>query len=99
VLNVTLIVALFFGIAGCKKALSRWFKPDGTLIQETVWANGTGEGIYLRDDGSVRSRMRYVNGVAEGEAKEYDEGGNVTAVLQYHLGQRASGSRHPSTAP
>ena len=32
---------------------SRWFKPDGSMIQETVWKDGTGEGIYLREDGSA----------------------------------------------
>src|SRR4051794_7399287 len=55
---------------------SRWFKPDGALVQETKWADGAGEGIYLREDGSIRTRMQYVGGIAEGEAKEYDEAGN-----------------------
>ena len=55
--------------------------PGGTLVQETHWADGRGEGIYLREDGSIRTRMCYVNGVAEGEAKEYDEAGWPAPVL------------------
>ena len=78
---------------------SRWFKPDGTLIQETKWANGTGEGIYLREDGSIRKRMQYVKGIAEGEAKEYDEIGNVTKVMQYRGGQPVTESEPPATRP
>ena len=65
---------------------SRWFKPDGTLIQETDWENGTGEGIYLREDGSIKQRMQYVNGIAEGEAMNYDETGRATKV-SFHAGK------------
>ena len=78
---------------------SRWFKPDGSLVHETAWADGTGEGVYLREDGSVRTRMRYVGGVAEGEAKEYDEAGNVTKLQQYRGGQRVSEREPPATRP
>lgn len=78
---------------------SRWFKPDGALIQETKWADGTGEGIYLREDGSIRTRMQYVRGIAEGEAKEYDEAGNVTKVMRYRGGQRVSETEVPATRP
>jgi antitoxin component YwqK of YwqJK toxin-antitoxin module len=78
---------------------SRWFKPDGAFVQETRWTNGTGEGIYLRENGSVRTRMHYANGIAEGETKEYDEAGNVTKVVQYRGGQRVSGAEPPATRP
>jgi antitoxin component YwqK of YwqJK toxin-antitoxin module len=70
-----------------KLVRSRWFRPDGALIQQTKWADGSGEGIYLREDGSIRTRMQYVGGIAEGETKEYDETGNVTKVIQYRNGQ------------
>jgi antitoxin component YwqK of YwqJK toxin-antitoxin module len=65
---------------------SRWFGTDGELIQESLWSNGTGERIYLREDGSIRTRMQYVNGVAEGETLEYDEAGHATKVM-YHDGR------------
>lgn len=80
-----------------KLVRSRWFRPDGTLVQETKWVDGTGEGIYLREDGSIRIRMQYANGVAEGEAKEYDEAGNVTKVMQYRGGQPVSDVAPPAT--
>lgn len=82
-----------------KLVRSRWYRPDGTLVQETKWVNGTGDGIYLREDGSVRARMSYVNGVAEGEAKEYDEAGKVTKVVRYHSGRRVSESEPAATRP
>ena len=63
-----------------KLTRSRWFKPDGSLLQETVWKDGTGEAIYLREDGSIRLRMHDVNGVAEGEAMTYDPACNMARV-------------------
>jgi antitoxin component YwqK of YwqJK toxin-antitoxin module len=71
-----------------KLVRSRWFKPDGTLIQQTDWDHGNGEGIYLREDGSIRRRMQFVNGLAEGPATEYDAAGNVVNVVHYRAGQK-----------
>jgi antitoxin component YwqK of YwqJK toxin-antitoxin module len=71
---------------------SRWFRPNGTLIQQTDWHQGTGEGLYLREEGSVRERLYYVNGVADGEARQYDEAGNVTKIERYLNGAPAPGS-------
>lgn len=67
--------------------LSQWFKPDGALIQTTKWIEGSGEGLYLRQDGSIRVRMHYVNHNAEGEAVYYDENGNITKTVLFHDGQ------------
>jgi antitoxin component YwqK of YwqJK toxin-antitoxin module len=92
-------VQLREGYVDGKLVLSRWFKPDGTLVQETKWNNGNGEAIHLREDGSIRTRMQYVAGVAEGEAREYDASGNVTKVVQYRGGQRVSESDPPATRP
>jgi antitoxin component YwqK of YwqJK toxin-antitoxin module len=69
---------------------SRWFKPDGTLIQETQWFSGSGEGIYLREDGSIARRIQYAKGLAEGEAVDYDAAGNVVARKMYSAGVPAS---------
>ena len=77
---------------------SRWFKPDGALVQETKWIDGTGEGIYLREDGSVRARVPYVDGVADGEATNYDEAGRPVEVVTYRRGRRVS-ERPPTTSP
>ena len=32
---------------------SEWFRRDGTSIQVTLWEDESGEGLYLRKDGSV----------------------------------------------
>ena len=82
-----------------KRVRSRWYKPDGTLVQETTWIDGAGEGIYLREDGSVRTRILYVNGLADGEAKEYGEAGNVTKLVQYRAGHRMSEREPPALPP
>jgi len=66
---------------------SRWYAPDGSLIEETDWVDGAGEGIYLRQDGSIRLRMNYINDLAEGPATFYDEDGNVTKVVEYKDGR------------
>ena len=75
---------------------SRWFKPDGTLVGETKWVDGTGEGLYLREDGSIRTRVKYVKGVAEGEATEYDEAGNAARIVPYHGGRRVDAEAESS---
>ena len=72
-----------------KLVRSRWFKPDGSLVQQTNWDDGNGEGIYLREDGSIRRRMQYANGLADGPALEYDTAGNVVNVVQYRAGKPA----------
>src|SRR5579872_5926151 len=48
--------------------LSRWFRPDGTLIAETHWHHGDGIGYYLRQDGTIRVKMEFRDGRAEGRA-------------------------------
>ena len=52
----------------------------------------------LSSSGRLDSRrMQYVNSIAEGEAKEYDETGKVTKVLQYQGGKPVSESDRPAT--
>lgn len=82
-----------------KLTRSRWLKPDGSLIQETVWKDGTGEGIYLREDGSIRLSMHYVNGVAEGDATSYDPAGSVAKVETYSHGKLTGQNASPHTLP
>jgi len=62
---------------------SRWYAPDGTLIEETDWVDQAGEGIYLRQDGTIRLRMNYVDAIAEGPATYYDQQGNVTKIVEF----------------
>ena len=78
---------------------SRWYKPDGTLVEETDWKDESGEGIYLREDGTIEARMHYVNGVAEGKATFYDENGNVSKVVTYEEGRPVETIHRAATQP
>jgi hypothetical protein len=75
---------------------STWFRPDGTTFAHTEWDSGMGVGYYLRDDGSVRTKMTYVEGVAHGPAEEYDEKGRLVAVKWYEHGRLVD---PPTTQP
>ena len=70
-------------------SLSRWFRPDGSLIAETRWRKGDGVGYFLRDDGSVRSKMEFRNEKAHGQAVYYrDDGVTVDYVAEFRDGQK-----------
>lgn len=66
---------------------SRWFTPAGELIQETQWDNQSGEGIFLRQDGSVHIRMQFENGLANGPAVYYDNSGGIANIVFFENGQ------------
>lgn len=70
---------------------SEWFKSDGRSIQITEWENGTGTGVYLREDGSIRRRVTYVNGLAHGTSTYYAEDGSVLGEAEFQEGIRVSG--------
>ena len=66
--------------------LSRWYAPDGSLVHETAWQDGSGVGVHLRDDGSIRDRMTYVHGIAEGTATYYAADGRVEREVEFRNG-------------
>lgn len=70
---------------------SEWFKPDGSSILVTEWKDGTGEGLYLREDGSVRRRVTYANGLSHGKSIYYAEDGTVLGEAEFNKGARVSG--------
>jgi antitoxin component YwqK of YwqJK toxin-antitoxin module len=65
---------------------SRWYGRDGELIEETRWKAGSGTGIYLREDGTIRSRYQYVKGLAEGQATFFADDGSVERVATFRDG-------------
>lgn len=67
---------------------SLWYKPDGTMIREEDWQDGAGTGIYLRENGTIKVFMPYVNGVAHGMAVYYKEDGSLDKVVEFHRGQK-----------
>ncbi len=75
-----------------KLVRSEWFKPDGASIHVTNWNKESGVGLYLREDGSIRKRMFYVAGVADGPVIYYAEDGTtVIGEAVFKGGVRISG--------
>jgi len=71
---------------------SLWYKPDGTVIREESWADGSGTGLYLYDDGSIKAAMPYVRGKAHGFAIYWNRDGTMREVVQYHRGEKVGES-------
>ena len=69
-----------------KLSKSIWFKPDGSIVATTDWESESGIGYYLRDDGSIRVKMEYVNGVAHGQATYYRDDGSVERYVEFRNG-------------
>lgn len=73
----------------CTRA--EWFRPDGTSIEVTEYKDGKGEGLYLRQDGSIWSRRMYVNGLWDGPCTYYNRDGSVLGTAMGVAGVRVSG--------
>lgn len=65
---------------------STWHYPDGSTVAMTEWNNGTGDEVYLREDGSIRVRYKFVNGIADGPATYYRADGSIEKVVEYEDG-------------
>lgn len=65
---------------------SRWYRPDGALLHETKWIAGSGIGYNLREDGTIKAKIEFVNGLAHGDAIYYDELGKIERVAKYREG-------------
>ena len=78
---------------------SEWFQPDGTLIRKEDWHKGSGIGIYLREDGSIRAAVSYENGVAHGLAVFLKEDGLLDKIVEYDKGKEIWCYQPAETAP
>ena len=67
---------------------SIWFRLDGSTIREEYWQDGAGTGLYLRQDGSIRVAMPYVNGIAHGMAVYYNSDGTISNVVEFVRGTK-----------
>ena len=65
---------------------SIWMKPDGTVLREEDWQNQAGTGIYLREDGSIKAAIPYVNNLAHGMAVYYKPDGSIDRVVEFVRG-------------
>ena len=66
---------------------SAWFKPDRTLVAEQYWVKGTGTQYYLWEDGSIKSTVPMVGGIASGTATYYRRDRTVEKTVQYKNGK------------
>lgn len=67
---------------------SIWQKPDGTVVREEDWQDRAGTGLYLREDGSIKTVMPYVNGIAHGMAIYYKPDGSIDKVEEFVRGKQ-----------
>ncbi|MHC4109666.1 MAG: toxin-antitoxin system YwqK family antitoxin [Planctomycetota bacterium] len=73
-------------VAG-KLSKSFWYRPDGTVVAQTNWEDVPCFGYYLREDGSIRVKMEYVNGVAHGRAICYNKDGSIDKYVEFRNGR------------
>ena len=85
-------------VAG-KITKSVWHRPDGSVLKTTEWRNESGEGIYLREDGTVKVKMQYKNGRADGLAVYSRPDGTVERQEMFKDGKPAGQSDSPATQP
>lgn len=79
-----------------KMQKTTWFDPSGNVIQQTDWINESGEGLYLREDGTIKTRMQYKNNMADGKAIYYHPDGSVEKEVWYKDGQVVNAISQPS---
>ncbi len=68
-----------------------WYKPDGTVIANEHFVDGTGTGYYLYEDGTIKLKMTYVKGLAHGPARFFSTNGEVIEVVEYVNGEKSPG--------
>jgi len=68
---------------------SRWFRPDGSVVAETRWRHGNGTAYYLRQDGTVHTKMEFRGQQAHGPAVYFKEDGvTVDHIVEYRDGKK-----------
>jgi len=66
---------------------SRWFTRSGVLLMtQHPYRDTEYYGVYLDDNGAIRSLIKYRNGVAEGPALYFDEPARPTRIKYMHEG-------------
>lgn len=78
---------------------SVWFKPDGSVVAATDWKDGAGVGYYLRNDGTIKIRMTYANGIAHGPVTYFNPDGSIAGEAEFRDGQRISGYKPSKEEP
>lgn len=75
---------------------SEWFDLQGNLVWSVDWKDGDGWGVYMRQDGTIRIKVLYDNGVNDNspESKIYlDPSGNEVSKERYDEGEKDNWGR------
>ncbi len=64
--------------------------PQFNCGPTTFARDESGLGYYRREDGSIRARMLYVNGLAHGTAVYFDADGSVIREVMFREGVQVS---------
>ena len=65
---------------------SRWFRPDGHILGESKFENGTGIELYLSTDGTIRALVPCRNGKADGTAIYFHRDLSMAEIIEYKDG-------------
>lgn len=69
-----------------------WYHPDGRLLTEEDWSDGSGISWDFYEDGSLHYKMEASDGVAHGTWTHYNRDGSVMKVEEYRHGKLVAGS-------
>ncbi len=60
--------------------------PEGIVIAKELYLNDQkqGKALYYYPNGSLKEEINYSDGKRQGQAKEYDESGKLTILMEYH---------------
>ncbi len=75
---------------------SEWFDLQGKLVWSLDWKDGDGWGVYMRQDGTIRIKVLYDNGVNDNSpgTKIYlDPSGNEVSKEQFDEGEKDNWGR------
>ena len=70
---------------------STWYHPNGSEIAITKWQDGCGVGYYVREDGTIRTKMEFVDGLAHGIGMYYNRDGTVNCEVRFKHGVPVEG--------
>lgn len=73
---------------------SEWFDPKGNLVWSVDWNNGDGWGVYMRQDGTIKVKVLYEDGVNSSGTKVYfDPSGTEVSKEQFDEGEKDNWGR------
>ncbi|MFT5123812.1 MAG: antitoxin component YwqK of YwqJK toxin-antitoxin module [Verrucomicrobiales bacterium] len=75
-------------LSGLRDGVLQVFAPEGELAHSTAWTKGSGIDFQVDDQGRLRERSVYTDGLMNGLHEVYDEAGQDTRRWVYRNGWR-----------